>query len=181
MRIAIAVMIATLLLAQGLPAAAKNKKKQANRGMIEKMEAVPCGAKERGLAGLGSVFGSVGVTHVNSNEKLCPQYLLRTDEMDYHIRPTDGKHPVILPVGKEGEFKIKKDHMLLKVPDGDRKTRSYQVVAMEPIDADNGTSSYRSPDKVLDDTQPKLPSQASDTPKTSPGGTETQQPKQNQR
>src|SRR5215831_17288677 len=61
------------------------------------------------------------------------QYLLRTDEMEYHIRPTDGKHPAILPVGKEGEFKIKKDHMFLKVPDGDKKTRNYQVVAITPL------------------------------------------------
>jgi hypothetical protein len=31
--------------------------------------------------------------------------------MDYEIRPTDGKHTVILPVGQEVEFKLKKDHM----------------------------------------------------------------------
>ena len=76
--------------------------------MIEKMEAVPCGAKERGLTGLGSVFASVGATRVDSDEKLCPQYMLRTDDMEYHVRPLDHKHPVILPVGKEGEFKISK-------------------------------------------------------------------------
>ncbi len=51
------------------------------------MEAVPCGAKQTGLAGLGALWGSAGITHINSNEKLCPQYLLRTDEMDYEIRP----------------------------------------------------------------------------------------------
>ncbi len=53
------------------------KKHGAERGMLEKMEAVPCGAKERGFTGLGSIFASAGVTAVNSNEKLCPQYLLR--------------------------------------------------------------------------------------------------------
>ncbi len=128
-------VIPTILLALALPGpvAAKNKKKHAERGMLEKMEAVPCGAKESGITGLGSVFASAGIEHVNSDEKLCPQYLLRTDEMEYHIRPMDGKHPVVLPVGKEGEFKIKKDRMYLKVPDGDRKTRTYQVVAMKPV------------------------------------------------
>ena len=75
------------------------KKKVAPRAMLEKMEAVPCGAKQRGLSGLGTVWASAGITHVNSDEKLCPQYLLRTDEMDYEIRPTDGKHPVVLPGG----------------------------------------------------------------------------------
>jgi hypothetical protein len=102
--------------------------------MIEKMEAVPCGAKERGLTGLGSVFGSIGATHVDSDEKLCPQYMLRTDDMEYHIRPLDHKHPRILPVGKEGEFKISKDVLEMRIPDGDRKNRRYQVVAMKPID-----------------------------------------------
>src|SRR5258707_2969388 len=127
---------------------ADKKKHGADRGMLEKMEAVPCGAKERGLTGLGSIFASAGVTAVNSNEKLCPQYLLRTDEMEYHIRPTDGKHPVILPIGKEGEFKIKKDRMFLKVPDGDHKTRPYQVVAMKPVET--GASSENSVSKPID-------------------------------
>jgi hypothetical protein len=134
-------VIPTILLALALPgpAVAKAKKKHAERGMLEKMEAVPCGARERGLTGLGSVFGSAGIEHVNSDEKLCPQYLLRTDDMEYHIRPTDGKHPVVLPVGKEGEFKIKNDKMFLKVPDGDRKTRTYQVVAMKPTTTGENT------------------------------------------
>ena len=101
------------------------------------MEAVPCGAKERGLAGLGAVWGSVGVTHVNSDEKLCPQYLVRSDSMEYHVRPLDHKHPVILPVGQEAEFKVKKDKLDMRVPEGNsdsRKMRHYQVVAMKLID-----------------------------------------------
>jgi hypothetical protein len=110
------------------------KKKHPNRAMIEKMEAVPCGAKERGLTGLGSVFASVGATHVDSDEKLCPQYMIRTDDMEYHVRPLDHKHPRLLPVGQEGEFKISKDVMEMRIPDGDHKSRKYQVVAMKPID-----------------------------------------------
>lgn len=130
-----ALLIATLILEVAVPAGA-GKKKHGARGMIEKMEAVPCGAKEKGITGLGSVFASAGIEHVNSDEKLCPQYLLRTDEMDYHIRPLDKKHPVILPVGEEGEFRIDKDRLYLRVPDGDRKTRPYRVVAMKPIGGD---------------------------------------------
>lgn len=52
--------------------------------------------------------------------------------MEYEIRPLDHKHPVFLPVGHEAEFKIKNDRMSLKVPDGDRKKREYQVVAAKP-------------------------------------------------
>jgi len=95
------VVAIVLLSVSSLSAGDNNKKKHPDRGMLEKMEAVPCGAKERGLSGLGALYGSLGITHVNSDEKLCPQYLLRTDEMEYHIRPIDGKHPVILPVGKK--------------------------------------------------------------------------------
>jgi hypothetical protein len=148
-----AAMISALLLIQVIPALAgdkKDKKKQPNRAMIEKMEAVPCGARERGLSGIGSVFASAGVTHVNSDEKLCPQYLLRTDDMEYHIRPTDGKHPDVLPIGKEGEFKIKKDEMYLRVPDGDRKMRTYQVVAAKPLGAEEGNASYRGTERSGD-------------------------------
>ena len=120
--------------ALALPAFAGNNKKHNDRAMIEKMEAVPCGAKERGITGLGSVFASIGATRVDSDEKLCPQYMLRSDDMEYHIRPLNHKHPVILPVGKEGEFKISKDVMEMRIPDGDRKKRRYQVVVMKPID-----------------------------------------------
>ena len=110
------------------------KKNQPDRGMLEKMDAVPCGAKQKGLAGLGSFWASVGITDVHSTEKLCPQYLIRTDDADYRVRPKDMKHPVILPVGQEVVFKLKKDHMMIKVPEGDQKMRSYEVVGIEPID-----------------------------------------------
>src|SRR5262250_329161 len=102
-----------LILALGVvvlmpPGAEGNKKKnQPDRGMLEKMDAVPCGAKQKGLAGLGSFWASVGITDVHSTEKLCPQYLIRTDETDYRVRPMNMKHPVILPIGHEIVMKMK--------------------------------------------------------------------------
>lgn len=132
-------LILALVLLAAVPLSADDKKKrnQPERAMLEKMEAVPCGAKQKGLTGLGSLWASVGITHVNSDEKLCPQYLVRTDDMEYHIRPADNKHPVLLPIGQEVVFKIKKDRMYLKVPDGsDHKTRVYQVVAMTQANSD---------------------------------------------
>ncbi|MGA7915026.1 MAG: hypothetical protein WCA00_07310, partial [Candidatus Acidiferrales bacterium] len=88
-----------------------DKKKPPERATLERMEAVPCGAKEKGITGLGTLWASAGITHVNSDEKMCPQYTVLSDEMEYDIRPADLKHAVILPVGKEIEFKIKKDRM----------------------------------------------------------------------
>src|SRR5271170_7782154 len=119
-------LIAVLALVLAAPSIAAAKDKKGQRGMLESMQSVPCGAKERGVTGVGSVFASVGVAHVNSHEQLCPQYLLRTDDMDYHIRPLDTKHAAVLPVGREAEFKIKKDRLFLKVPDGEKKAESYQ-------------------------------------------------------
>ena len=133
-----------LVLAVSTIAESKDKKKHAPRGMVESMQSVPCGAKERGLAGLGSVFGSVGVQHVNSHEQLCTQYLFRTDEMEYHIRPLDTKHAALLPVGHEGEFKIKKDRMYVKAVDGEKKARPYQVISMQPLNSESEAESTTS-------------------------------------
>ena len=135
--IALAIMVAA-----GMPVSVSARKKnQPNRAVLEKMEAVPCGAKQKGLAGLGSFWASVGITDIHSNEKLCPQYLVRADDMDYRVRPADLKHPDVLPVGHEVVFKIEKDHMMMGVADLDDKRykmKKYEVVAMEqarPADA----------------------------------------------
>jgi len=143
--------ILVLVLISALPLSAHDnkKKKDIERGMLEKMEAVPCGAKQHGLAGLGTLWASAGITHINSDEKLCPQYLLRTDQMDYEIRPMNLKHATILPVGQEAQFKMKKNQMILDVPEaGLRKMRSYEVVGMNPnnTNADDESSSSVTPD-----------------------------------
>jgi hypothetical protein len=131
MNIKIAMIAALALVFMTPGSAAAKDKKHLQRGMLEKMQAIPCGVKERGLTSLGGLWAGIGVQHVNSNEKLCPQYLFRTDQMDYQIRPLDEKHAALLPVGQEAEFKIKKDKLFLRVPDGDHKLRAYQVVSME--------------------------------------------------
>ena len=133
MKIMTPLSLALVLVVLVAPGAEANKKKnQPDRGMLEKMDAVPCGAKQKGLSGLGSFWASVGITDVHATEKLCPQYLVRTDEMDYRIRPMNMKHPLILPVGHEIVVKMKKDRMLVRVPDGDKKMREYEVVGIEP-------------------------------------------------
>jgi hypothetical protein len=139
-------VIMALVLAAAIPlSAGGSKKKQQERAMLEKMEAVPCGAKEKGVSGLGSLWASAGITHMNTDEKLCPQYLVRTDDMEYHVRPTDKKHPAVLPVGHEVVIKIKKDRMFLKVADSNQKAESYQVVAMKPTN-EEGDSDHRPSD-----------------------------------
>lgn len=128
-----------------LPLSANNKKKNQQRAMLEKMDAVPCGANQKGLSGLGSLWGSIGITKMTSNEKLCPQYLIKTDEMEYEIRPTDLKHAVLLPVGQEAVIKVKKNSIMLRIADSDdHKMRSYQVVGMSPNQTNDSSADDQS-------------------------------------
>jgi hypothetical protein len=137
--------VLAVVLAAAVPSMADKdkKKKEPERAMLEKMDAVPCGAKQKGVTGLGSIWASVGITSMSSDEKLCPRYLLRSDDMEYEIQPKDKKHAAVLPVGKEVVFKIKNDHMTVKCPDGDKKSRDYEVVAMKPTspEPDSGAQS----------------------------------------
>ena len=161
------VLLIMVAIIPATPASAGGKKP--DRAMIEKMEAVPCGARERGLTGLGSIWASIGATHVNSDEKLCPQYMLRTDDMEYHVRPLD-KHARLLPVGGESEIKVSKDVLIMKIPDGDHKKRRYQVVSMKPLDhtglpASAGTDARYVPRRDNYDRQPqstKVPAEKTD-------------------
>jgi hypothetical protein len=166
-------LIAALAMVLVFPCIAKghDKKKPSQVGMLESMQSIPCGAKERGLTGLGAMVGSVGLTHVNSDEKLCPQYLLRTDDMEYHIRPLDKKHATVLSVGHEAEFKLKKDRMFLKVADSDTKAKPYQIVAMQPTNQANSTA-YHPPDRPVDDRPAdyRPPANSGTNPPLSAGG-----------
>ena len=142
--------VLAVIVAAAVPARADKdkKKKEPDRAMLEKMDAVPCGAKQKGVTGLGSIWASVGITHMSSDEKLCPRYLLRTDEMEYEIQPTNKKHPTVLPVGKEVVFKIKNDHMTVKCLDVDKKSRDYEVVAMKPTNPEPDSGAQSSSAKI---------------------------------
>jgi hypothetical protein len=62
--------------------------------------------------------------------------------MDYEIRPLDLKHATLLPLGKEGEYRIKKDEMVLTMTAGsDQKARRYEVVSMNQANPDSGGAS----------------------------------------
>ena len=54
---------------------------------------------------------------------------MRTDRVTYHIRPKEEKHPALLPVGETAQFRMKKDIMVLRVPEADAKEREYLVVS----------------------------------------------------
>src|SRR5207245_604914 len=79
------------------------------KGRIAEMESVSCGyAENSGKTVLGEIVGTDGA-HKKTKEMLCQEYVLRSDRVKYRIRPRDEKHPVLLPVGEDAQFRIQKD------------------------------------------------------------------------
>src|SRR5947208_9085285 len=101
-------------------------------GTLLQMDSVECGIDENsGKSFVGEVVGTDSA-HKKSHALLCQEYILQSDKIIYRIRPRDEKHPVLLPVGQEAQFRIQKDKMLLQVEDMDAKERAYIVVSMTP-------------------------------------------------
>jgi hypothetical protein len=96
------------------------------------MDSVPCGTAEKQANSLaGEVLGTDSSTK-KTQEVLCQEYVLQAERTIYRIRPRDTKHPVLLPVGDQAQFRLEKDKMLLRVEDLDNKERQYDVVSMTP-------------------------------------------------
>ncbi len=120
-------------IALGVASAAYAKEpKVYQTGKLLQMDSVQCGMQEKdgkSLAGemLGTDSGSK-----KTHELLCQEYVLESAKTIYRIRPRDEKHPVLLPVGEQAQFRLEKDKMLLRVEDLDSKEREYIVVSMTP-------------------------------------------------
>lgn len=89
-------------------------------GKLLQMDSVQCG--------MDSKDAKKGKTH----ELLCQEYVVQTDQVIYRIRPKDDKHPVLLPVGQNAQFRLEKNKMLLRVEGFDGKEREYVVVSVKP-------------------------------------------------
>jgi len=101
-------------------------------GKLLQMESVACGVDENsGKSVVGELIGTDSA-HKKTHEMLCQEYILQTDKIIFRIRPRDEKHPVLLPVGEQAQFRILKDKMILRVEDLDDKDREYNVVSMTP-------------------------------------------------
>ena len=103
-----------------------------DRGTLLSMDSTSCGYAEKdGKTITGEILGTDGA-HKNRQEVLCQEYLLQSDRMIYRVRPRDSKHPVLLPVGESVDFRIHKDMLFLRDPEGDKKEREYIVVSIQP-------------------------------------------------
>jgi hypothetical protein len=122
-----------LIIAILLGTYAQAKEPQAHQtGTLLRMESTECGVDEKsGNSVVGELVGTDSA-HKKTQALLCQEYVLQSDKMIYRIRPTDAKHPTLLPVGESAQFRIQKDKMVLQVEDGDSKERKYSVVSVTP-------------------------------------------------
>jgi len=104
------------------------------KGRIQQMDSVSCGyAENSSKTIMGEIVGTDGA-HKKTKEMLCQEYVLKADRVLYRIRPKEEKHPVLLPVGEDAEFRIKSDKLILRVNELDGKEREYSVVSMTPVE-----------------------------------------------
>lgn len=96
------------------------------------MDSKSCGAAQNSGKSLTDQIIGGDSEHKKVQEVLCQEYVLQADRITYHIRPKDEKHAVLLPIGEAVQFRIYKDKMYVRNPEGDRKEREYKVVSMQP-------------------------------------------------
>ena len=117
----------------GLAAAAYAKEpKPYQTGKLLQMDSVPCGTAEKDAKSFAGEMLGTDSGSKKTQEVLCQEYVLQAARVIYRIRPRDEKHPVLLPVGEQAQFRLQKDKMLLRVEDLDSKEREYIVVSMMP-------------------------------------------------
>jgi hypothetical protein len=119
------------VLALAIAAYAKEPKHYQS-GKLLQMDSVPCGTAEKDAKSLtGEMLGTDSGSK-KTQEVLCQEYVLQAERVIYRIRPREEKHPVLLPVGDQAQFRLAKDKMMLRVEDLDGKEREYLVVSMTP-------------------------------------------------
>ena len=108
------------------------KEHEYQHGTVVSMDSSSCGSQEKGSKTVaGEIFGTDG-QHKQTQELLCQEYVLQSDQVVYRIRPRDDKHPVLLPIGETAQFRISKDKLILRVPELNDKEHEYVVISMTP-------------------------------------------------
>jgi len=68
----------------------------------------------------------------------CQEYVLQGDDVLFHLRAKDLKHPILLPIGKDVGYRTEEDRFFVKLS-GDRREHEYQVVSMEQREKSGAT------------------------------------------
>ena len=114
-------------------------------GKLVRMESVKCGTDAKDAKSFAGEMLGTDSQHMKTKELLCQQYVVQSDSVIYTIRPKDDKHPALLPIGEQAQFRLDKDKILLRVEDRDDKEREYSVVSMTPNDGSAQNSAASKP------------------------------------
>ena len=100
-------------------------------GKLLQMDSVACGTAEKDNKSFAGEMLGTDSGNKKTQQLLCQEYVLQGEKVNYRIRPRDEKHPMLLPVGSEAQFRIEKDKMKLRMEDT-TKEFEYIVVSMTP-------------------------------------------------
>jgi hypothetical protein len=106
-------------------------------GKLVQMDSVRCGTAEKERTTFADEMLGNDSGSKSTQELLCQEYVLQAEKVTYRIRPRDEKHPALLPIGDQAQFRLQKDKMLMRVENLDnqnldKKEREYVVVSMTP-------------------------------------------------
>jgi hypothetical protein len=110
--------LAVLLLASMAQA---QESKKYHTGQLLQMESLQC-----------TVFENASHETDATDKTLCQEYVLQGDNVLFHLRAKNTKHPVLLPVGKDVDYRIEEDRFYLHLTGNDKKEHEYLVLSMEP-------------------------------------------------
>jgi hypothetical protein len=109
-------------------------------GHLIEMRPVSCGYLENSGKGFLDEFVSTENGNAKNKELNCQEYVLKSDKIVFHIRPKEEKRATVLPIGEEAKFRIKKDRLMLAIPEIGAKEAEYFVVSMTQIPPEDSQS-----------------------------------------
>jgi hypothetical protein len=130
--------VAGLILVSAMTTLAKDPSGY-DKGLLLSMNSSTCGTAEKGSKTVAGEILGTDSEHKHTEQVLCQEYVLQGDRLVYHIRPTDMKHPKLLPVGDSVQYRIHKDKMYILDREGESKEREYTVISMQ-VRSDVNTS-----------------------------------------
>lgn len=95
--------------------------KNYHSGQLLQMESLQC-----------TVFENPNRSANAADATLCQEYVVQGDDVLFHLRAKDTKHPVLLPVGREVGYRTERDRFFLRISGDSKKEREYLVVSIEP-------------------------------------------------
>jgi hypothetical protein len=101
--------------------------KKYHSGQLLQMESLQCTVFENPSSGIQA-----------ADAVSCQEYVLQGDDVLFHLRAKDVKHPILLPIGKDVGYRTEEDRFFVKLS-GDRREHEYQVVSMEQREKSGAT------------------------------------------